>query len=344
MNVFPREGDLVRVTTDASEKGIGGVLKVVRNGKELLAGCVSRTLRDAETRYAAVEWEALAVHWAVSKWSIYLRGRPFEVYSDQEALQKILGRGGDLNKHQRKRIDNWRFDLLAYDFVVYYKRGVDNVFADYLSRMGSGSNEAQVRVVLRSGRRTEEEKTEEGWDGATNGTERGEIDEDEFRALQRKELEAGENADLFQQGMDGLWKDKEGRVYVPRKFRRQMMHLIHRVDGAHLSVSKTRYRVAEKLTWPGLAADVRSYVSGCQACQRFKATRPGKNFRPLAPVRSTFERVSMDLISGLPSTLRQKKYIMVVVDHYTRYMIAVPLTNKSAETVAWALWDDWISM
>ncbi|KAL1248768.1 hypothetical protein QQF64_022086 [Cirrhinus molitorella] len=51
--------------TDASDTGLGAVLSQVQDGKEHPVIFISRKLTPAETRYATVEREALAVKWAV---------------------------------------------------------------------------------------------------------------------------------------------------------------------------------------------------------------------------------------------------------------------------------------
>jgi len=53
--------DTLCVETDASARGVGGVLNVIHNDIVLSAGFYSRQLHGAEKRYSATELEALAV-------------------------------------------------------------------------------------------------------------------------------------------------------------------------------------------------------------------------------------------------------------------------------------------
>ncbi len=57
----PSHNDEYIVHTDASGKGIGGVLNVKRGEDVLPVSFYSRQLRGAELRYSATELEALAV-------------------------------------------------------------------------------------------------------------------------------------------------------------------------------------------------------------------------------------------------------------------------------------------
>jgi len=52
------------------------------------------------------------------------------------------------------------------------------------------------------------------------------------------------------------------------------------------------------------------------------------------PTDSPFERVTMDILGPLPLTRNKNQYVGVVVDHYSRYTIAFPLTNKTAQAFA----------
>ncbi len=56
-------------------------------------------------------------------------GQPFVVRTDQQSLKFLLGQKVGIPFKQK-----WITKLLGYDFVVEYKKGVDNRVADALSR------------------------------------------------------------------------------------------------------------------------------------------------------------------------------------------------------------------
>ena len=62
---IPLVSDKISIVTDASGKGIGGVLQVERSDNWEAAAFFSRQLREAEYRYSATEMEALALVEAV---------------------------------------------------------------------------------------------------------------------------------------------------------------------------------------------------------------------------------------------------------------------------------------
>jgi hypothetical protein len=63
--------------TDASRlKGLGYALIQREESGMRLIKCGSRSLSPAETRYATIELEALAIHWAIASCRFYLMGGP----------------------------------------------------------------------------------------------------------------------------------------------------------------------------------------------------------------------------------------------------------------------------
>ncbi|CAF3481397.1 unnamed protein product [Rotaria socialis] len=75
----------------------------------------------------------------------------------------------------------------------------------------------------------------------------------------------------------------------------------------------------------------------CQVCQRFKnpvnVADPG--FKKIIS-KHPFALISTDLIN-FTETTDHFKHCLVVIDHFSKFMVAVPLKNKTAETVVHAL-------
>ena len=115
--------------TDASGKGIGATLNVLRDGKKLPVAYYSKQLQGAQHNYSATELEGLALFKSINYFSHYLYGTRFEVVTDHKALVSLL--------HSRvlnRRLHGWVLQLLEYDFTVKYRPGLENGDADALSR------------------------------------------------------------------------------------------------------------------------------------------------------------------------------------------------------------------
>ena len=117
-----------RLYTNASTAGLGAILAQVREGRERIICCASRSLNQAEKAYPATKLECLAIVWAVAKFRPYLLAMPFEVYMDHYALQwlKTMGTGSAL-------LHRWSAALEEYDFTVKHRPGKAQTHVDGLS-------------------------------------------------------------------------------------------------------------------------------------------------------------------------------------------------------------------
>ena len=87
---IPLPRDKFSVVTDASGRGIGGVLQVYREEEWQPTVFFSRQLRGAEQRYSDTELEALALAATVEHFGYYLYGREFVAYTDHKPLEQLL--------------------------------------------------------------------------------------------------------------------------------------------------------------------------------------------------------------------------------------------------------------
>ena len=127
----PVEGDVFSLHTDASGRGIGATLNVIREGVERPVAFYSKQLQGAEKAYSATELEGLAIFKAIFRFAHFLWGRQFVVWTDHKALVSMLD-----SRVLNKRLNGWVLKLLDFDFVVRYKPGRLNCDADGLSRQG----------------------------------------------------------------------------------------------------------------------------------------------------------------------------------------------------------------
>jgi hypothetical protein len=80
---------------------------------------------------------------------------------------------------------------------------------------------------------------------------------------------------------------------------------------------------------------IEEFISEDDGCQRGKGDReltaplgcPGKN-------QSPFEMVSMDITGPYPVTPRKNRYLLMFVDHFSKYAEVYPIQDHSAETCA----------
>ena len=121
--------DIVSIVSDASGRGIGGVLQVKREEEWWPAAYFSRQLRGAEHRYSATELEALALTETIKHFSYHLYGRHFRAYTDHKPLEQLT-----TSTRLNPRLARLAFKLQEWMVDIVYLPGEENTLADALSR------------------------------------------------------------------------------------------------------------------------------------------------------------------------------------------------------------------
>ena len=146
---------------------------------------------------------------------------------------------------------------------------------------------------------------------------------------------------LYRQADPKHWSS---RYVVPLKFRSHILCYLHRNPlMAHLGVYRTTSAAVKRFYWPRMRADIRRYIKSCLRCEMSKPG-PGKGKMALIQeiAGAPNERVAMDLIVHYPVSKRGNTNILTIGDYFSKYFVAVPLPNRTAETVARAFIEHWI--
>ena len=129
--VQPPDWDLpFEIMTDASDFAVGAVLGQRKDKKLHVIYYASKTLDEAQCRYATTEKELLAIVYAFEKFRSYLVGSKVIVHTDHAALKYLLTK-----KDAKPRLLRWILLLQEFDLEIRDKKGIENGVADHLSRM-----------------------------------------------------------------------------------------------------------------------------------------------------------------------------------------------------------------
>ena len=108
----------------------------------------------------------------------------------------------------------------------------------------------------------------------------------------------------------------------------------------HLGADRVIELARERFYWPFMRVDTTHYVT--KVCQSLKQRKPAVHVNaPRQPIISAgpFQLVSMDFVHLEPSS-GGYQYILVIMDHYTRFAQAYATRNKSAKTAADKLFNE----
>lgn len=134
-------------------------------------------------------------------------------------------------------------------------------------------------------------------------------------------------------------------MLFPQILRKEIVKSCHDTCyAAHFVVAETLAKVKQNFHWYKMAEDVKLHVKCCSICNRFKSlNKKPKTSKQKYLVGHPMDRVGIDIIGPLPKSHKNNKYILVIGDHFTRWMEAYPLPNQQAEVVAEKLVHEFIS-
>ena len=116
------------IQVDASGRGLGAFLLQDKNP----IAYASKSLTDAEKRYANIERELLAVVFGAERFHTYVYGKHFNVESDHKPLEMIQLKNLTAAP---PRLQRMLLCIQNYDMTIEYRPGKELLLADGLSRL-----------------------------------------------------------------------------------------------------------------------------------------------------------------------------------------------------------------
>jgi Integrase zinc binding domain/Integrase core domain len=124
-------------------------------------------------------------------------------------------------------------------------------------------------------------------------------------------------------------------VIAPARLIGRLFQLAHSSPRAgHLGVRRTIARIQESFYWPMMSLEIADLVRQCQPCGCRKQLNLAK--MPLKPITAEqpFEVMGADLAGPLPvKSKRGHRYILVLVDKFSKYIAAYPLKHASTDEI-----------
>lgn len=315
-----RPDSALRLSTDASNIAVGAVLEQRVDNQWQPLGFFSKKLSPAEQKYSTYDRELLAAFLGTRHFVHMIEGRNTTLRTDHKPLtymftlktEKIIDR-------QVRQISF----LSQFLHGVEYVQGKDNVVPDALSRIEIA--ESTELPSLRQWAR----------DQANDPQLQRIITDNSASSLQL----------LPRTTPDGVlyadYSTGSARMYVPYKHRRLVFNALH--GQAHGGYRATLRLIKSRYCWTDMNRDITRWTRCCEPCQRAKVNKhTSSSITPFAPPERRFGHIHVDLVGPLPPS-NGFKYLLTVVDRFTRWPEAWPIENISAHAVARLLTTNWIA-
>ena len=257
----------VVLQVDASSKGLGAVL--LQENKPI--AFASKALSSAESRYANIERELLAVVYGCERFHTYLYGRQFIIESDHRPLEQIHKKNLD---KAPPRLQRMLLRLQPYDCIIQYKPGKEMVIAITLSRLSPidrneiSGMQVQIHQLVEFpplGLQQIKDKT------AKDGT---------LQILSQQIVQGlPDSIKKVQQAIKPYWNNRDdiyiqerilllgSRIIIPESLRNKMIQEIH---SGHQGMEKCKLRAKSCIYWSGIYKEVENIVASCSVCKKFQ--------------------------------------------------------------------------
>ena len=298
------------IRTDASLKGIGGVL-LQKEGDSLEHPicCVSRTLSTSEKNYSVTDLEGLAVIFSLKYFSQYILSNKnlTKFITDHKPLLGFFKKSiPTSNRHAR-----WIEEFNKYKIELIYEKGKKNVFVDALSRLPSKNSKGIIQCAnaILADFNPRDLDLPEG-----------------IIKYYTKNYQVVDNTLYYKKDdlyLKVIYKDEDKKDIINRA------HLV-----GHEGAEKTTNRIMQSYYWPGIWNDVRMWIKSCHKCQTCRPKPfPKSSGDNATPVEQPFTRVGLDIIGPLPTTKNGNNYIITLVDYFTKWVEAKAIPNMKSEEV-----------
>ena len=302
----------------------------------------SRFTHPAESRYAPIEGEALAVADALDKARHFVLGcANLIVAVDHKPLLKLFGDRalGDISN---SRLRNLKEKTLRYRFKMIHIPGVRNKASDTMSRHPTGDPhplrfhlqddisaithlelDALTRMdaisSLHSLHSINWNKVRIATNSDTNMTLLASTIEDGIPEHRRDMPDVLKAFHPFREHLhtiDGviLYKD---RIVMPPSLRSDCLAALH---AAHHGTSAMIARAESSIFWPGITLDITSTRDGCNHCNRMAPSQPRAPPVPPTPVSYPFQCICADYFHYGGNNY------LVIVDRYSNW----PIVEKAS--------------
>jgi len=363
----------IRLYTDASDIACGGYLCQVVDGQEMPVCYVSHIFSGAQINWSTCDKEMYAIVYAILRLHYFIADKQFIVRTDHRNLMYSTTMSGRVQRWRMSLADYsytieyiQREDNYPADTLTQLVPGVDPTQErdtteetfENLMRPATGddrlqvlrgdqppakpSSTAELLVNTRSSKLKIPATRRDSEDDTSVALDRQELDEDEnyWPGAPENDLDSDSETETETE-TEPMPPVAKGPVRAePRS--PDMTFLVSKYhDGAALHpTAKEVLKALRKdgYSWPNMAKDVAEYVQSCDKCQRIKDKLKHLH-GPQYTISASrmMEELAVDTIGPLPEDVDGNKYILVLVDAFSRWTELIPLKTATASEAAEAI-------
>ena len=323
----------VTLQCDASQTGLGAAL--LQDGQPV--AYASRALTDAETRYAQIEKELLAIVFACDRFDAYIYGRnEVHVESDHQPLEMIMQK--PLSRAP-KRLQRMLLQLQKYSLKVRYKKGSLMHLADTLSRayVCEVSPSAEVQEIEEIDHTLSLALAPDDIERLRYASAQDVAIQDLCRVIQRgwPSSKAGlpDAARPYFDCRDEMTVQdklvfKGPAVIIPAVLRAEMMAKCH---ATHIGIEGCIRRARESMYWPRMSSELKEYISKCDICLAHQSSPPKETIWQHEIIARPWAKVGADLCDCNGRTL------LVMCDYFSGFIEVERLQSTTTSAVSMVL-------
>jgi hypothetical protein len=331
---FPDYAKVFVIQTDASGVSIAGVLLQDHNGILKPVSFCSRKLNKTEQAYSTSERELLAIVYSILQFEMQVLGRKIVVYTDHEPLVTMRSL-----KKPNGRLGRLFNEVVDVKFDLRHIKGDENFLPDFLSRSNIIDTVDINNTLL-------EFQSSINWEEAQS------IDQELTQV--KEQLSSTEfNPNVLANGKRWFRELRKLYVYnnilyhdnkivVPKAMVQEVLKQHHdSVFAGHRGPETTIDSIKSRFYWNFMPIDVKTYCSNCHACQTFNFAQ-AHNRAPLNSIVVTKpgQIVGLDFMGPFNPSGNGNVYIILGIDHFTKFCWAKATTTFSAEITAQFVFDE----
>ena len=137
------------------------------------------------------------------------------------------------------------------------------------------------------------------------------------------------------------------QLVIPKSIVPEVLHWCHEspLTGAHFGIAKVYDKISNKYFWQGMYRDTKFFINSCPSCGTRKLLTT-KNKAPLIPFPAyePWQKVCLDLHGPMPASRSNgHKFILCVIDSFTKYAIIKSTLGIDAHTIAKIVFEEVIT-